>query len=185
MNLNPSAQCLTIRYGRLVDSLVTPCAVSRAWEPRSSLPQPDSFSFEAVLDTGAVRSGVSTNVVETCGLRPMSFTAVNTAHGVIEELSTFLVNIWLPPGIAIAGLPVIGIDQMQNADIVIGIDIIGQGDFAVTNADQETIVTFRFPPQGGIDFEADLQQPLPPDDERGFMTRYPIGFGRGPRRSDP
>ena len=183
MNQRETSQCLTIRYGRIVDTLTIPCAVSKGWDPRSSLPQHDEISFDATLHTGITSSGISASVVQACGLRPTRYGTVTTPFGLVERVPIYLVNVWLQPSVAVVGLPVAEIESFRDADVVIGMDIIGRGDFAVTNADQETVVTFRFPPQGGIDFEAESMRTEGSDDERGFMTRYPIGFGRGPRRT--
>ena len=40
----------------------------------------------------------------------------------------------------------------QGADILIGMDIIGVGDFAVTNRDGKTKFSFRLPSRADIDF---------------------------------
>ena len=35
---------------------------------------------------------------------------------------------------------------VPNTDILIGMDIIGRGDFAISNADGKTLFTFAVPP---------------------------------------
>jgi len=41
---------------------------------------------------------------------------------------------------------------------MIGIDIIGMGDFAVTNGDSKTTLSFRIPSSRQIDFAPDARQ---------------------------
>ena len=38
------------------------------------------------------------------------------------------------------------------ADVLIGMDIIGSGDFAVTNSENKTVMTYRIPSVSRIDF---------------------------------
>jgi hypothetical protein len=43
----------------------------------------------------------------------------------------------------------------KGIDVVIGMDIVTRGDFAVTNRDGRTTFSFRIPSQSHIDFVAD------------------------------
>ena len=52
------------------------------------------------------------------------------------------------------GLPVIS-GAPQGMDVLIGMDIIGAGDFVVTNRNGRTKLSFRIPSQGDTDFEGD------------------------------
>jgi len=40
----------------------------------------------------------------------------------------------------------------DGIDVLVGMDIINQGDFAVTNKGQSTVMSFRVPPGKHIDF---------------------------------
>lgn len=46
----------------------------------------------------------------------------------------------------------------QNIDLLIGMDIIGLGDFAVTNLGGNTVFTFRVPSVEKIDFAGRLRE---------------------------
>jgi hypothetical protein len=63
----------------------------------------------------------------------------------------FLVNIGLPNRVAIPELPVT-LGELTGADVLIGMDIIGQGDFAVTHPNGNTKFSFRMPSLADIDF---------------------------------
>lgn len=48
--------------------------------------------------------------------------------------------------------PDANIPENQQAQVLIGMDIIGMGDFAVTNINEKTILSFRIPSVREIDF---------------------------------
>lgn len=69
-------------------------------------------------------------------------------------------NMMLPNGIGFVAHRVTK-QRLVGADALIGMDIIGGGDFAVTNKDDKTVFSFRFPAAGHIDFEEDEKRGLP------------------------
>lgn len=42
--------------------------------------------------------------------------------------------------------------QENTRDVLIGMDIINQGDFAITNQNDKTMLSFRMPSRESIDF---------------------------------
>ena len=74
-------------------------------------------------------------------------------------MDTYLVNITLPNGVRFPGVRV-SEGKIAGADILIGMDIISSGDFALTNRDGKTTFTFRYPSIADIDFvqEASIEQ---------------------------
>jgi len=77
---------------------------------------------------------------------------VHGVHGV-AECETFLVNIGLPNNVMFTGVRVTKGD-IAGAHILIGMDIINEGDFAVTNHNGTTMFSFRTPSSEHIDFVA-------------------------------
>ena len=63
-------------------------------------------------------------------------------------------NIRLPNGVGFSGIRVT-LGELGDADMLIGMDIINQGDFAVTNSNGKTKFSFRIPSQADIDFVAE------------------------------
>jgi hypothetical protein len=57
-----------------------------------------------------------------------------------------IVTIFLAPNFGIEYSQVYVLNFPGNADIIIGMDIIGMGDFAVCNADGKTSFSFAVPP---------------------------------------
>ncbi len=64
---------------------------------------------------------------------------------------TYLVAIWLPNLVAFPSIRVTK-GSFVGADILIGMDIINQGDFAVTNEGGISKFSFRYPSLRHIDF---------------------------------
>ncbi len=124
--------------------------------------------FVATWDTGATNSVITQRVIDACGLKPIGTTAVSHAQGTTDDVEVFLVNIGLPNGVAFPALRVTR-GELRGTDVLIGMDIIAQGDFAVTNRDGNTKFSFRIPSIADIDFVAESQ---------GSNTR-----GRQPRAS--
>jgi predicted aspartyl protease len=108
-------------------------------------------SFVAIWDTGATHSVISPNVVKACGLQSIGVQRVYHAQGEALNVKRFLVNLGLPNRVGFPGLPVT-LGVLKNADVLIGMDIIGRGDFAVTNSNGKTKFSFRIPSEADIDF---------------------------------
>ena len=119
-------------------------------------PPPTSEELVAVWDTGATSSVISQQVVDACGLKPISRAKVRGVSGDFET-SVFLVGIYLPNGVAFGEVPVT-LGECGDADVLIGMDIISVGDFAVTNLGGRTTFTFRIPSQSDIDFSEQAQR---------------------------
>lgn len=127
-----------------------------AWDPNGSEPAPPMNPFTAIWDTGATGSMITQAVVDACGLTPTGMTEVHHAHG-SSLAEVFLVNIGLPNAVAFSGIPVTKGVLPGNSEVLIGMDIIATGDFAVTNLNGKTKFTFRVPSQADIDFVKEEQ----------------------------
>ena len=110
----------------------------------------DARTYKAIWDTGATRTTVAPRVVTECGLVPTGMVNLTGIHGT-EPAPTFLVNLQLPNNVQ-ATVRVAQAGQILGGDILIGMDIIGAGDFAISSWQGKTTFTYRFPSQGRIDF---------------------------------
>lgn len=79
-------------------------------------------------------------------------TQMHGVGGAIANVETFLVNIYLPNNVAIQEMRVCKGDLGDNADILIGMNVINLGDFAITNPGGITQFSFRVPGHADIDF---------------------------------
>lgn len=115
----------------------------------------------AQWDTGATKTCISSAVVDRLGLIPTGQTMIKTPSG--EKIfSLYVVDVLLRNNVIVKDIQVIGSEiGGQNIDLLIGMDIIGLGDFAVTNKDGNTVFTFRIPSLETIDFAASLNDQNP------------------------
>ena len=105
----------------------------------------------AIWDTGATGTVITQKVIDDCGLVATGMTQMHGVAG-ISNVETFLVNIYLPNNVAIQDMRVCKGDLSGNADILIGMNVINLGDFAITNPGGVTQFSFRVPGHGDIDF---------------------------------
>jgi uncharacterized protein YchJ len=115
-------------------------------------------TFWAVLDTGATRSCISSNIVKILQLEPVQNINVHTASGIVTKPS-YIVDVFLPNNIRVT--PIKATEIMPNThvgfDCVIGMDILSQGDSSLSNVDGKTMFSFRVPSMGAIDFVKESQ----------------------------
>lgn len=100
--------------------------------------------FNAIWDTGATNTSITKNVVNSCNLKPIGITKVYDAGG-FHLSNVYLIGLFLPNRIIIPELKVTESILIGDCDILIGMDIINQGDFAVTNYNGKTVFSFRMP----------------------------------------
>jgi len=121
--------------------------------------------YLAIWDTGATHSAITRKVVDDLKLQPTGVRETRHAGG--KSLNnTYLVNIALPnrvivPSVRVTEVQLIPDDNISDdkqPQLLIGMDIIGLGDFAVTNANDKTTFSFRIPSVQEIDFIPDVQE---------------------------
>ena len=150
-------QGFTVQYSSRVREIVTPVGISAPYGPGLS----DASSvrvktFSGVWDTGATCSVVSQRIVDELMLRPIDRAVAETASGSYNACG-YLVAIYLPNGVVFPAIRVIDSPAIGGgADALIGMDIIGDGDLAITNVDGRTCMSFQLPSSRRIDFMADL-----------------------------
>lgn len=134
----------------LINQLVTPCHVSAPFNPLHKQPPPTLHGFKALWDTGASGSVISQEVINKLGIKPVGKKRVFHVDGesVVDQ---YIVNIFLPNGVAFAFVNVTHA-KLSGFDLLIGMDIIATGDFAVTNFGGKTCFSFRHPSSEVIDF---------------------------------
>ena len=76
----------------------------------------------------------------------------------------YLVNLFLPNRLALAGLTVGVTPRDMRIDVLIAMDVISRGDCSISTHGGRTVLSFRCPPLGGIDYESEQ-----------------IGFGENPQ----
>lgn len=116
-----------------------------------------SGEFKAVWDTGATHTVISQTVVDTLELKPTGMIVAHTPQG-SHTTNTYLVDLTFQgSGLNFEGFKV-SLGILSGFDALIGMDIIGFGDFIVTNKDGVTIMSFRAPSMLRTDFVKELAQ---------------------------
>lgn len=146
------AAVVTVDYGKRVYSIETMCKISMHHDVvrLGNETHPDFFEYNAIWDTGAVRSVISPKVVADLGLQPRGKVAMYHANGV-SYVNTYFVNLLLPNKMEVQILQVMD-GNLPDADILLGMDVIGLGDFALTAPEGKTLFSFSQPSQFAIDF---------------------------------
>lgn len=135
---------------------MTKCHVCVAFAPTAAPdPRPQQGEYNAVWDTGASGSVITQRIADELGLVPTGITNVNGITGQ-SQTETYLVNITLPNGVMFHGLRVTRA-ILEGFDVLIGMDVIAAGDFAVTGAGGKTVMSFRVPSRQTIDFAQEEQ----------------------------
>ena len=134
----------------------------------------------ALWDTGATATCISDAIVHALDLKPISYSKIHTPSG--EDIRPYyLVDLVLRNDVRVTDLRVLGSDiGNQGIDVLIGMDIISQGDFAVSNYDGATVFTFRIPSQARTDYVTALQSRIPTVKAKkpGRNDPCPCGSGR-------
>ncbi len=106
----------------------------------------------AQWDTGATGTCISKDLVRQLQLNPTGKIQVRTPSG-IGIMNKYLIDIVLNNEVVIKDVIVMDSEiGNQGIDILIGMDIIRLGDFAVSNYDRKTQFSFRIPSQEHIEF---------------------------------
>ena len=114
----------------------------------------------ALWDTGATGSCISQGLARHLGLSAIDMCPVRGVTGVVNSL-VYRIDILLPSmpsSVAMSNVRVTEFMDNGSFEIIIGMDIITQGDFAISNKDGKTTVSFRVPPSDDpIDFLKQIQ----------------------------
>jgi hypothetical protein len=111
--------------------------------------------------------------VGECGLTPISVANVSGVHG-SQQSNVYLIDVYLPNHVVVQGVEAVESRSLAGEadDVLIGMDIIGLGDFAVSNFQGKTTFTFRIPSLAEIDF---VPPPIP---KVGRNQPCPCGSGK-------
>jgi hypothetical protein len=141
----------TLSTKGLLRAIITEARISIAFDPsQPPHPTPTLATFQAVWDTGATGSVISQRVVDICGLEPIGLTDVLTTVG-MHRCEVYLINIFLPNQVGFPNVPVTKA-TMGSTDVLIGMDLINKGDFALTHGNGNSVFSFRYPSATTIDF---------------------------------
>jgi hypothetical protein len=103
-------------------------------------------------DTGATGTCISKDLVQKLGLLPIGMTKAHTPSG-IGIMNKYMINLILNNEVRFVNLSVMDSEiGNQGIDVLIGMDIISLGDFAISNYNGKTQFSFRIPSQNHIEY---------------------------------
>jgi predicted aspartyl protease len=152
--------------------------IAVAFDPAQAQPHPQHIQYNAIWDTGASGTVITRKVVGDLGLKPITMKQVSTASG-IEMSNVYLVNVLLPNKVGFSNIHVTE-GKLTGIDALIGMDIISNGDFSISNYQGITTFSFRVPSCACIDFveQSKAAQTYVAPPKIGRNDHCPCGSGK-------
>ena len=144
---------LRIVYDGIVNSIETPVVIS-------NIINNNSVKTKGLWDTGATASVITKDTAESLGIKPLGFRNVRGVHGV-KQVNYYAVKITLNNENITLEVEVTECESLSDGGetgMLIGMDIITMGDFAVSNFDGKTVMTFRVPSIKRFDFVEEIRE---------------------------
>ena len=138
---------LVVKFDERKDAIITGCFIVMPSDVVDANVDRRYCRIEnAVWDTGATNTVISPDVVEALGLKPTGKSSIS-AYGGVVETCTYRIDIYFDNGYRIQNLEVMSGDY-SDYDVLIGMDVITQGDFFVSTVNGKTSFCFRIPSKG-------------------------------------
>jgi predicted aspartyl protease len=163
----------TVTFNGITRSLNTQVKVE------STVNSNDTLEVMSLWDTGASCSMIRPEVAAKLNLKVLSKTLMSTPSDKNVPTNVYLINISLPNGARIVDVRALE-GTPNNCDILIGMDVINLGDFAVTNNNGHTMFSFRIPSMTEIDFcKHSYMMPVKNENKKvGRNDPCPCGSGK-------
>jgi hypothetical protein len=111
-----------------------------------------TVSANALWDTGATMSAITPEIQNKLKVAPVDKKTIAGIHS-IKEVDVVLITIELPNRVIKQTIKAAVCDMASNSEMLIGMDIISLGDFALSNGNDQTLFSFAVPPfKDKIDF---------------------------------
>lgn len=131
---------------------------------------PEDFKNEhgvkctGVWDTGSEGCLISPALSKKLNLVIISYKIVVGVTG--EQMSPeFLVNLFLSNGDSFEGISTLVGNKLADDEFIIGMSIINKGDFAITNVNKKTTMSFRSPSVARINFLTEYEKARKEEEE--------------------
>lgn len=151
---NKDFHAFTTKYGGRANVLACKIKLSFPFDLKTNKKPHQLTECNAIWDTGATSSVVTKAMAKKLNLKPTGKTEVRNTSGK-EVKNTYLINIYLPNKVGLSFLRVVECKELVGGfDFLIGMDVIGIGDFAITNVNNKTTLSYRVPSIETIDYVA-------------------------------
>ncbi len=134
-----------------------------------------SKEFPGLIDTGATNTCVSAELAKELGFTPIGVTETGTANGK-TQVNVYVGDLSLCQGrvhFSRHKVLEVNLTEQQGVEILIGMDILIQGDFAITHKDGRTVASFRVPSIAKYDFvpQAEIANKFEAEQARRMLNR--------------
>jgi len=127
--------------------------------------------IKVLWDTGSNRTVINNHLIEKLNLQSNGDGFLDTLSDDKFPSKTYKINLILPGKIEISNIEVIS-GKTRSCDILIGMDIISQGDFVISNYNGKTTFIFHKPSIGRFIYEPQI------GDKVGRNDLCPCGSGK-------
>jgi predicted aspartyl protease len=176
-NPNFVAFTVTANGGKLRE-IISEAEVSLPFDPKIDKIHPPPITIKALWDTGATSCAITKNIANKLNLQPIGKIDVHHANGVAEK-DVYLMNVALPNKVE---FPLVRATECEstvgNFDLIIGMEIITAGDFAITNENGITKMSFRIPSIKHIDYVREFNLINNIKNQVGRNDPCPCGSGK-------
>jgi len=119
-----------------------------------SVPENDGYSFNltetwkarAMVDTGATNCAITNRMMKRMGLIPQDETTISHAMG-RSKTPYYIFDVVFPFEKEFEDLKVVEIADLNDCDFIIGMNILSQGDMAITSENGKLCFSFICPPR--------------------------------------
>lgn len=129
--------------------------VAFKYDENMDIPKPFPKELVAVWDTGATGTSITQALADILELDEIGTVEIRGVTGSCC-CKKYLVSLHLPNGVVIQEIEVASLDGDIGCDVLIGMDVINKGDFAVSNFNGNTTFTFRMPSIECLDFTGNV-----------------------------
>jgi hypothetical protein len=105
---------------------------------------PQRGKYRGVWDTGATQTMITPKVFNELGLVQSGRTFARGVHGEGKWVPTTVITIILEDKIRIEDVRV-AVSELPDLDMLIGIDVIRQGEFSIKKSGNKILFTFAYP----------------------------------------
>ena len=154
-NTSP-AYALTKRHEDIACAIYTSAGVCLPENPVVSDNDASIRWVKALWDTGATNSSISDRLAAEMDMPFEDYVLISTAMG-NARVPIYPVRLFLPNRVVFDEIEAIEFTYSEDddCDLIIGMDIMTQGDLAMTNLEGRTVFSFRIPSLHTVDFEAE------------------------------
>jgi hypothetical protein len=152
MKPKPKSDAFTLSLPGITNRLITPIIVLPAFDPNTTTDVQPNRQVNGLWDTGATNTSITAKLAAALNLQVVGVCEVTHAGGKTDRANRYLVNLFLPNNVGVVGVMVTECLLPNDFDVLIGMDIISTGDFAVTHFNGSTVFSFRTPSIEAIDF---------------------------------